>query len=85
MMRDGFVSGDGMMWGWGGMFFGPLMMVGVLALLVFVIVMIVKAAGGGASDAQSVEAPLDILKCRLAAGEVDEIEYGNLKKRILIK
>ena len=42
MMGNGMMDSSNMTMGWGGMFFGPLIMVGFFALIVFGIVMLVK-------------------------------------------
>ncbi len=42
MMGNGMMNGNNVMIGWGGMYLGPWMMIGVFALIVFSIVMIVR-------------------------------------------
>ena len=83
--------GDGMMangtmdsfFGWGGMIFGPLMMIGFFALFIYLIVALVRWIGGSANNGPSQTDALDILQQRFAAGEIDEPEY-NAKRRALM-
>jgi len=84
--------GDGMMdgsfFGWGGMFFGPLMMIGFFALFIYIIVSLVRWLGGNNTSSSLQNGPsqtdaLDILQQRFAAGEIDEPEY-NAKRRALM-
>ncbi len=84
-------TGDGMMangmmdsfFGWGGMIFGPLLMIGFFALFIFFIVALVRWIGGSANNDPSQTDALDILQQRFAAGEIDEPEY-NAKRRALM-
>lgn len=66
MMGNGMMNGSNMMMGWGGMFFGPLMMIGILALAIFAIVMMVKWMNDGGSGHHSSNNSLNMLKERLA-------------------
>ena len=64
-----------------GMFFGPLIFIGFIVLIVYLI-------GGGLNRSgrsgvvPGQKSPLDILNERLARGEIDESEY-NARRRIL--
>ena len=76
------------MWdgGWYGMFFGPIMMVLFVAALVIVVVLLVRWLGGTshgpAMPPPSGKTPLDLLKERLARGEIDKEDYEE-RRRIL--
>jgi putative membrane protein len=82
--------GPGMMWegGWFQMFFGFLMMLLFLALIVVLVVLGVRWLGGaehslfrpGAGSGQ--RTALDILKERLARGEIDLAEYEARKRAL---
>lgn len=68
---------------WGGWFAGPLMMIFFIAVIVAVTVAIVKFLGrheaGG--DGRKIDA-LEILRERLARGEIDVAEYEERKKAL---
>ena len=75
------------MWHGGGwMFFGPVMMIGFIAVLVVVVVLVVRWLGGtGPGQAPSsppAGTPLDILKERFARGEIDKDEFEE-RRRVL--
>lgn len=82
MMGTGMMDSSNMMMGWGGMFFGPLIMVGFFALIVFGIVMLVKWISSDTSNHQPSVGAINVLNERFAAGDIDEAEYEN-RKRIL--
>jgi putative membrane protein len=71
---------------WYGMVFGPIMMIAVLAAIISVVVLLVRWLSG--TSALSLphpmleKTPLDILKERLARGEIEKREFEE-KKRIL--
>lgn len=71
-------------WGWGGMVFGPLMMIVLIAVVVVVIVLVMRFMGvGGAGRASPAGGTaLDILESRYARGEIDREEFEE-RKRIL--
>jgi len=78
MMGPGHMAGRGMMGGWYG---GGVGWFGVLALLLLVagVVLIVRGlAGRPAPD----EEPLEILKRRLARGEITPQQFDELKKAL---
>jgi putative membrane protein len=76
-MMGGIGYGPGMMgFGWGGMLMGFV----ILLILVFVIILIVRAIGGGLAGAQGNETALDILKKRYAKGEISKDEFNRVKK-----
>lgn len=68
------------------MFFGPIMMVLFVAALVIVVVLLVRWLGGTshgpAMPPPSGKTPLDLLKERLARGEIDKEDYEE-RRRIL--
>lgn len=80
--HGGFMHGG---WGeaWHGMFLGPLMMLLFLAVATAIVVLIVRWIwGAGKGHHQSVPGnkALDILKERLARGEIDAKEYEERRK-----
>ena len=83
--------GPGMMWGgwsWGGMIFGPLMMILFIAAVVVLVVLAVRWLGGWGHGTVApgpmppARTPLDTLKERFAKGEIDKEEFAE-KKRLL--
>ena len=70
-------------WGWGGMFFGPIMGILYIGLIVAAIVLVVRWLGGG----EGITAPrgktaLQILEERFARGEIDKDEFEE-RRRLL--
>ena len=89
MMGGGYVMGPGMMggpwsagrWGWGGMhLLGGLFWLLVLAGIVLLITSAMRHQGAAPGAPQ--EAPLEILKRRLAKGEITREQYDELKKEV---
>lgn len=80
--------GPGMMWGGGvfHMFFGFLMMILFLAILVGVVVLLVRWLGSEHSlftpTGQTSRTALEILKERLARGEIDVAEFEERKRAL---
>ncbi len=75
----------GMGWGgggWWGMFFGPVMMIAVLAVIVAIVVFILRGTGSAPSGPPAGKTPLHILKERFAKGEIDKDEFEE-RRRIL--
>jgi putative membrane protein len=74
------------MMGWGGMIFGPIFMILVLALVIAVAVLLVRWLGGSSLTATPhqppARTPLDVLKERFARGEIDKEEFEE-RRRIL--
>src|SRR5680860_179280 len=74
--------------GWYGMIFGPLIMILVLAVVIAAVVLVVRWAGGPwpgrrpPHHAPPGRTPLDILKERLARGEIDKEEFEE-RRRVL--
>ena len=81
--QNGMMEGFGW-FGGGGMFLGPLLMIGFWALVIYLIVLAVRWIGGGThSTPPNERTALDILKERYARGEIDEREYEERKKTLL--
>jgi putative membrane protein len=81
--------GPGMMWGgWFHMFFGLLMMILFLGIIVVLVVLGVRWLGGSAhspfqsSPRQGERAALDILKERLARGEIEVADYEERRRAL---
>jgi len=81
--------GPGMMWDGGvfHMFFGFLMMILFLAIVVGVVVLLVRWLGGPEHPlfrptGQTSRSALDILKERLAKGEIDVAEFEERKRAL---
>lgn len=70
--------GNGM--GYGGWFFGPLMMILFFGLIIVAVVAALRFAGIG-RQAQGNRA-VDILDERFASGEIDEAEYAKRRKAL---
>jgi putative membrane protein len=69
-------------WGWGGMIFGPIMMIVVLILIVLAVRWLVESGRGGGSHNPPGQTPLDILEERFAKGEIDKVEFEE-RRRVL--
>jgi putative membrane protein len=71
---------------WNGMFFGPIVLVLFIAIIVAVVVLLVRWLGGSITNTESSTPsprdPLDILKDRFARGEIDKDDYEE-RRRIL--
>lgn len=76
--------GPHMMWESGWMFFGPLMMIVFVALIVIVVVLLVRWLSGHrpSGDASSESRALEILKERFARGEIDKEEYEERRRTL---
>ena len=77
-------AGHGQMWnhGWGGMIFGPLMMLVFIALIVGIVVLVVRWLGGGPAQGAKPKAALDILEERFARGEIDKDELEDRRRAL---
>ena len=85
--QGGPVYGPYMMWNGGSwMFFGPLMMIVFIAVIVAVVVLMVRWLGGSghgtAPHSPPGKAPLDILKERFARGEIDKEEFEERRRTL---
>jgi putative membrane protein len=73
MLLEGIVMMSEMGWGWGGMIFGPIIMIVVLVLVVTLVVLLVRwlvgPGHGGVTHNPLDKTPLDILKERFAKGD----------------
>ncbi len=81
---DRYIYVPHMMWwggGWGGMIFGPLIMILALSLAIAVTILLLRWVGGlwreeaPTSRAPPSRTPIDILKERFAHGEIDKNEF----------
>jgi len=67
------------------MFFGPLIMILVLAAVIAAAVFLVRGLGGQAMPphyASAGRTPLDILRERLARGEIDKTEFEDRRRAL---
>ena len=71
-----------MMWGMGGGWLGTILMIVLAAAVVLVLVALAKRLAGDAAPRASQEEPLDILKARLARGEIDVDEYERRRQAL---
>ncbi|MCL4545009.1 MAG: SHOCT domain-containing protein [Chloroflexi bacterium] len=79
----GFGSGYGMMgWGWLVMVIGFLAMVAVIVAVVLVVVWLVRALTGSPSTGMERETPMEILRRRLAAGEISHDEHERMRQTL---
>lgn len=76
--------GPHMMWESGWMFFGPLMMIVFIGLIVVIVVLLVRWLSGQrpSGDASSESKALEILKERFARGEIDKEEYEERRRTL---
>jgi putative membrane protein len=67
--------------GWGGMWFGWIFWLVIIALAVWIVARLAASgrAGNRGSDYKR-ETPLDILKKRYARGEISKEQFENMKK-----
>ena len=86
---SGYHYGPHMNWGsgWHGWFFGPVMMILFIAVIVVLAVVLVRRFGGfghgGQRYAPPERDPLDILKERFAKGEIDKDDYEDRRRALL--
>lgn len=74
--------------GWGGMFLGPLFMILIPVLFIYLIVILVQKLSGAGSNAAPVAGPakssgIEILQERFARGEIDADEFE--KRRAILQ
>ncbi len=79
--------GPGMMGGYGGGWFGSIIMVAfwiaVVVGIIFLIRWLVTTTGAGSQGGRSEESALEILKKRYARGEIDKKEFEAKKKDLI--
>ncbi len=71
---------SGMMNGW-GMGFGPVIMLLIMAVVIFLIVLLVRSLFGNSSSNRTITA-IEILEERFARGEIDETEFDSRRKKL---
>lgn len=77
-MHDGWMP-----WGWGGMWFGPIFWIILIALVVWIVVVLLRRGGSALPDGPPRgKTPREILDERFARGEIDEQEY-EARRRVL--
>jgi putative membrane protein len=64
---------------WYGMIFGPIMMIVFLVIIAMIVAWILRAFGVGRQSCTEGNSALEILKDRLARGEIDRAEYEERK------
>ncbi len=71
-------------WGWGGMILGPILMILFIAAAVAVVVLVLRALGGGTRRpaAREGRTALDFLDERFARGEIDKDDYEERKRTL---
>ena len=65
---------------WYGMIFGPIMMFAQFVMVALIIAWALRAFGVGWRSSPEGESALEILKNRLARGEIDRAEYEERKQ-----
>lgn len=84
---EGWEHGPGMMWGYGGSWFGGILMVlfwiAVIIGIIFLIRWLAQSTSAGGHGARSEESALEILKKRYARGEIDKKEFEQKKKDLI--
>ncbi len=81
---DGYgMMGPGMMGGFGGMFFMPIVWIVVLGLIIWAVITAIQSPGESDSTAHKTDSPLEILKRRYAQGEIDKEEFEAKKKDLV--
>ena len=83
--RSGYgygMMGPGMMWGFGGMWFMPIIMIVLWGLVIWGIVALVRGGSSSGNRGTSTydDSALEILKRRYARGEVTKQEFEERKK-----
>jgi putative membrane protein len=74
--------------GWGGMIFGPIIMILFVAAIVVLVVVALRWLGGGPGPAAGPghrhggRSPLDILEERFAHGEIDKEEFEERRRTL---
>ncbi|SRR5581483_1568345 len=76
-----FAGGPGWMWGL-GMGLGGLAMLAFWAAVIIGIILLVRALSGDHHRPGAGESPLDILKRRFAAGELNREQYDEMRRTL---
>ena len=63
------------------MLFGPLLWIGLIVLVVYLVTGVMRRRRDGAGD-DNRRAPLEILDERLARGEIDQREYEDRRRTL---
>ncbi len=79
------MMGSGMMWGLGGWWFMPILMIIFWGLVIWAAVALVRELShpGGTNASGGTESALEILKKRYARGEINKAEYEEKKKDLV--
>ncbi|OGO04715.1 MAG: hypothetical protein A2Y91_04300 [Chloroflexi bacterium RBG_13_54_8] len=81
----GYGYGNGMMGGFGGMWFMPILMVIFWGLVIWGIVALMRgvASPGNGGSSNQADSALEILKRRYARGEITKQEYEERKRDLI--
>ena len=71
------------MWWWGGMWFGWLFWLIIIAVIIWAVVRITGSSSGRSHPSSPQESALDILKKRYARGEITKEEFEQMKKDLM--
>ena len=71
---------SGMMNGW-GMGLGPVFMLLIATMVIFLIISLIRSLFGNSSSNKTITA-LEILEERFARGEIDETEFDSRRKKL---
>ena len=74
------MQGYDMMAGWGGMWFGPIMMFVLPLLIIFLAIWLFRVLVRNGSNAAPQYSPRHILDERYAKGEIDQEEYKSRRQ-----
>lgn len=69
------MQGHDMMVGWGGMWFGTIMMFAIPLLVILLAIWLFRALTGSGSKTRTPSSSRQILDERFAKGEIDQEEY----------
>ncbi len=69
------------MWGWGGMWFGWLVWLAIIGLIIWGVKSMVNKSQETSTQDRD-QSPLEILKKRYARGEISDEEFEEKKRRL---